>query len=95
MKRTHDSRGSKDAVKERADVKGGSDAKELQGGGKPQSWKQYIDQAMPPQEQAKQEEPQPQAGPVRPERPPGTASAERRRRRAGPPPRPPGAAGAG
>ncbi len=68
MKRTHDSRGSKDAVKERADVKGGSDAKELQGGGKPQSWKQYIDQAMPPQEQAKKEEPQPQAGPVRPDR---------------------------
>ena len=68
MKRTHDSRGSKDAVKERADVKGGSDAKELQGGEKPQSWKQYIDQAMPPQEQAKQEEPQPQAGPVRPDR---------------------------
>ena len=62
MKRTHDSREPKDAATERPDVRGESDTKETLGGGKetssaPQSWKQYLDQAMPlPEHQAKAEQ---------------------------------------
>jgi len=68
VKRTHDSREPRDAAKERTDVRGGSDTKEAQGGGKPQSWRQYIDQALPAQGQAGQEEAKPEPKPAAPGR---------------------------
>ncbi len=78
MKRTHDSREPKDAVTERPDVRGENDTKELLGGGKdtssaPQSWKQYIDQAMPVHGQAK---PEPEPIPSKTERQAGPGGKE-------------------